>query len=101
MEKDNTVKWNKNYIELHSEENGCRYCTCKTETYFDPDSDEKVVNHYIDFFFDIIEEKKNQHTPPQSIGVCCSHKVVAVGFNTLCYDAERRGIKPSARIKQK
>ena len=26
-------------------------------------------------------------------------KVVAVGFNTLCYDAERRGIKPSARIK--
>ena len=35
----------------------------------------------------------------QSIGVCCSHKVVAVGFNTLCYDAERRGIKPSARIK--
>jgi len=32
--------------------------------------------------------------------VCCSHKVVAVGFNTLCYDAERRGIKPSARIKK-
>ena len=35
----------------------------------------------------------------QSIRVCCSHKVVAVGFNTLCYDAERRGIKP-ARIKK-
>ena len=34
-----------------------------------------------------------------SVEVCCSHKVVAVGFNTLCYDAERRGIKPSARIK--
>ncbi len=37
-----------------------------------------------------------------SVGVCCSHKVVAVGFNTLCYDAERSrgsaGIKPSARI---
>ena len=31
---------------------------------------------------------------------CCSHKVVAVGFNTLCYDVERRGIKPSARIKK-
>ena len=28
----------------------------------------------------------------------CSHKEVAVGFNTLCYDAERQGIKPSARI---
>ena len=41
----------------------------------------------------------NQHTPTQGIEVCCSHKVVAVGFNTLCYDAERRGIKPSARIK--
>ena len=27
-------------------------------------------------------------------------EVVAVGFNTLCYDAKRRGIKPSARIKR-
>ena len=35
------------------------------------------------------------NNPDASIGVCCSHKVVAVGFNTLCYDAERRGIKPS------
>ena len=26
-------------------------------------------------------------TPTQSVGVCCSHKVVAVGINTLCYDA--------------
>ena len=24
--------------------------------------------------------------------------MVTVGFNTLCYDAERRGIKPSVRI---
>ena len=39
------------------------------------------------------------NNPDASIGVCCSHKVIAVGFNTLCYDAERRGIKPSARIK--
>ena len=38
------------------------------------------------------------NTPDASIGVCCSHKVIALGFNTLCYDAERRGIKPSARI---
>ncbi|QUY18512.1 hypothetical protein GWP40_09510 [Treponema vincentii] len=38
------------------------------------------------------------NTPDASVGVCCSHKVVAVGFNTLCYDAERRGIKSSARI---
>ena len=41
----------------------------------------------------------NQHIPTQSIGVCCSHKVVAVGFHTLYYGAERRGMKPSARIK--
>ena len=41
-----------------------------------------------------------QSTPPNaSIGGCCSHKVVALGFNTLCYDTERLGIKPSARIK--
>ena len=25
--------------------------------------------------------------PDASVGVCCSHKVVAVGFNTLRYDA--------------
>ncbi|WP_428770543.1 hypothetical protein V1L52_01560 [Treponema sp. HNW] len=62
MEKDNTIKWDKNYIEQHFEENEntCKYCTCKIEEFFDPDSDEKVVNHYIDFFFDIIEEKKNK-----------------------------------------
>ena len=35
------------------------------------------------------------NNPDASIGVCCSHKVIALGFNTLCYDAERRGIKPS------
>ena len=40
------------------------------------------------------------NNPDASVGVCCSHKVVAVGFNTLYYDAERRGIKPSARIKK-
>ena len=46
------------------------------------------------------------NNPDASIGeqcsmfrTVCSHKVVALGFNTLCYDAERRGIKPSARIK--
>ena len=27
------------------------------------------------------------NNPDASVGVCCSHKVVAVGFNTLCYDA--------------
>ena len=44
------------------------------------------------------EIEKIINNPDASVGVCCSHKVVAVGFNTLCYDAERRGIKPSARI---
>ena len=45
------------------------------------------------------------NNPDASVGVCCSHKVVAVGFNTLCYDAERcrgtAGIKLSARIQMK
>ena len=27
------------------------------------------------------------NTPDTSVRVCCSHKVVAVGFNTLRYDA--------------
>ena len=30
-----------------------------------------------------------------NVSHCMFYKVVAVGFNTLCYDAERRGIKPS------
>ena len=37
-----------------------------------------------------------------NVSHCVFYKVVAVGFNTLCYDAKRRrktsGIKPSARI---
>ena len=48
---------------------------------------------------------KEINNPDASIGeqcsmfrTVCSHKVIALGFNTLCYDAERRGIKPSARI---
>ena len=28
-----------------------------------------------------------------NVSHCVFYKVVAVGFNTLCYDAERRGIK--------
>ncbi|QSH96705.1 Sir2 silent information regulator family NAD-dependent deacetylase [Treponema medium] len=34
-----------------------------------------------------------------NVSHCVFYKVVAVGFNTLCYDASVRGIKPSARIK--
>ena len=44
------------------------------------------------------------NNPDASVGVCCSHKVIAVGFDTLCYDAERghktSGINPSARINK-
>ena len=32
--------------------------------------------------------------PDASVGVCCSHKVVAVGFNTLRYDASDGGLNP-------
>ena len=41
----------------------------------------------------------NQHPPTQSIGGCCSYKVVAVGFHILYYGAKRRGMKASARIR--
>ena len=34
------------------------------------------------------------NTPDASVGVCCSHKVVAVGFNTLCYDASVGVLNP-------
>ena len=40
---------------------------------------------------------KSINTPDASVGVCCSHKVIALGFNTLCYDAERRGIRYIAK----
>ena len=36
-------------------------------------------------FFNTIYSAIN--TPDARVGVCCSHKVVAVGFNTLRYDA--------------
>ncbi|MGP1490845.1 MAG: hypothetical protein ACTTI6_07265, partial [Treponema sp.] len=40
----------------------------------------------------------HQHTPTQSIVVCCSHKVVAVEVHTPYYVAKRRGMNLSARI---
>ena len=60
MEKENTIKWNTDYIELLYHADSCKYCTCEIKNDFDPDSDERVVNHYIDFFFDIIDNKKNK-----------------------------------------
>ena len=47
----------------------------------------------------ICECRRRNQQPRRLRRGCCSHKVVAVGFNTFCYDAERRGIKASARIK--
>ncbi len=37
--------------------------------------------------------------PRRERRVCCSHKVVAVGFNTLRYDANVGVLNPPARIK--
>ena len=34
------------------------------------------------------------NNPDASVGVCCSHKVVAVGFNTLRYDASVGVLNP-------
>ena len=41
-----------------------------------------------------IEPSARINTPDASVGVCCSHKVVAVGFNTLCYDASVGVLNP-------
>ena len=38
--------------------------------------------------------ESNINNPDASVGVCCSHKVVAVGFNTLCYDASVGVLNP-------
>ena len=40
------------------------------------------------------EMEKIINNPDASIGVCCSHKVVAVGFNTLRYDASVGVLNP-------
>ena len=37
---------------------------------------------------------KTINNPDASVGVCCSHKVVAVGFNTLRYDASVGVLNP-------
>ena len=39
-------------------------------------------------------ESKEINSPDASVGVCCSHKVVAVGFNTLRYDASVGVLNP-------
>ena len=39
-------------------------------------------------------ESKEINNPDASVGVCCSHKVVAVGFNTLRYDASVGVLNP-------
>ena len=46
----------------------------------------------------VISLKGNQQPRRRASG-CCSHKVIAVGFNTLCYDTT--GIKSSARISNR
>ena len=61
---------------------------------------------YISFGALVVQEFEENQQPRRkrrgtvlNVSHCVFYKVVAVGFNTLCYDAERRGIKPSARIK--
>lgn len=60
MDTQNMAKWNTDYIELLYHADGCKHCTCEIKNDFDPDSDERVVNHYIDFFFNIIDDKENK-----------------------------------------
>jgi|GEM_PF-4138703 len=46
-----------------------------------------------------IAEKEAEYVISRRASGCCSHKVIAVGFNTLCYDTT--GIKSSARISNR
>ena len=62
---------------------------CFSELLYECGEDEKTLT------------TKKINNPDASVGVCCSHKVVAVGFNTLMLRRKRRGIKPSARIKRR
>ena len=48
---------------------------------------------FIKFFIRESQTQKSTY-PDASIGVCCSHKVVAVGFNTLRYDASVGVLNP-------
>ena len=56
---------------------------------------EKIVEKKAEY---VISLKGNQQPRRRASG-CCSHKVIAVGFNTLCYDTT--GIKSSARISNR
>ena len=45
-------------------------------------------------FRNVCEKVQLINNPDASVGVCCSHKVVAVGFNTLRYDASVGVLNP-------
>ena len=54
----------------------------------------KFAQSKLDVFFSrAISAAENQHPRRKRRG-CCSHKVVAVGFNTLCYDASVGVLNP-------
>lgn len=40
----------------------------------------------------LILDAKIINNPDTSVEICCSHKVIAVGFNPLCYDSRRVGV---------
>ena len=64
----------------------------------------KIINLIIKEDFKALGYKKTKggmlgfykkiNNPDASVGVCCSHKVVAVGFNTLRYDASVGVLNP-------
>ena len=51
-------------------------------------------NSFQNSYFIQLLHFKEINNPDASVGVCCSHKVVAVGFNTLCYDASVGVLNP-------
>ena len=60
---------------------------------------EVLQMYFFERFLDRLSKSKYKfnfviNNPDASVGVCCSHKVVAVGFNTLCYDASVGVLNP-------
>ena len=67
----------------------CGYAACTTTVLYVPEK--KPVKSSTRKTLTQIRVINN---PDASVGVCCSHKVVAVGFNTLRYDASVGVLNP-------
>ena len=57
-------------------------------------SDTLILTLRNDYLFKLLLGSEENQQPRRLRRGCCSHKVVAVGFNTLCYDASVGVLNP-------